>query len=206
MTTINDFWDLDLGSVRPVTVLGKGPSFERYGGRLGDELIVGINQVCAKTPVDICIASHVEPLEEVREVLPSLRAVLVPYFPLYGWNGSHDKRFDEHEVLKSLKNVWCYNPFWSADRITPSVSPIIQSFGTTGHHIVQLLAGRDFKDFSLFGIDGGRKRYGKKYYADGFTHDSKEYFLQGKIPADFDEFWAYYFQMRRKHGLTLRFM
>lgn len=198
----------NLGGRKKAVILGKGPSYEKVHG-LGlsdyppsEYFWVGINQACLNPRAEALIASHVEPVgESVRGGFSG--PVITPVYPLYGWNSSHDKQFQEHGEYGDL-NVYSYVPYWCADRV-PTPKPV-QSFGTTAHHIVQMLAEMGVKDFTFFGIDGGRKAYGKKYYADGFEHDSKEYFEQGKIPADFDKFWEFYFQLRRKYGLRYEFI
>lgn len=202
--------NFDLGGRTKAVILGKGPSFEKVEGvNLKDYpcfewLWVGVNQAMAHHRCEIGIASHVEPVEEWAETL-KLREqpVIMPAYPLYGWNASHDKRLDEHPGLAELE-IYDYVPYWCSNRVA-EVHPI-QSFGTTTHHIVQMLAEMGVGEFVFFGIDGGRKAYGKKYYADGFRHDDKRYFESGKAPANFDDFWEFYFQLRRKYGLRYTFV
>lgn len=210
----NDYMDFrsnfNLGGRTKAVILGKGPSFEKVG-EVGlydyyrdNYLWVGINQAGAHKRAELAISSHIEPIGEIRPALIERGTPLVtPVYPLYGWDSHHDKRWSEHEETKGLE-VYHYVPHWCADR--EASSKVVQSFGTTAHHIVQMLAEMGVKEFVFFGVDGGRKSYGKKYYADGFQHDSKQYFEQGKIPANFDDFWTFYFQLRRKYDLRLTFM
>ena len=199
----------DLGGRTRAVILGKGPSFEKVGNVEQfeypgcDWLWVGINQAMIYKRAELGISAHVEPVVEVAEILRDRKqSVVIPAYPLYGWNASHDKKLKEHKELDGL-DIYDYVPHWCSNRVA-EVHPV-QSFGTTAHHIVQMLAEMGVKEFVFFGVDGGKKVYGKKYYAEGFRHDDKRYFESGKIPANFDDFWEFYFQLRRKYGLRYTF-
>lgn len=186
-----------------VIVLGKGPSFAKWHGRAEfSDLIVGVNQA-AMYGCDFCIVSHVEPAVEVYGNDPTT-PIVTPYYPIYGWTQETDMRADEYSDLKGA-DLYGYNAYWQGRNLVGD-SPVIQGDGTTVHHLLNLLIPRGFKHFVFYGVDGGAKAYGKQYYAEGFRLDAKKYFESGKTPTDFDRFFPYLFQLRRKYGLTYEFI
>jgi hypothetical protein len=197
---LKDFCDLKLcGS--SVVVLGKGPSFKYWDGVVEfSEVVFGVNQAALAEGVDYCVVSHVEPAVEVFRACPDM-PILIPYYPIFGWKQSVEDRVEVYKDLEGA-NLYGYNAYWHKP---VGRGEVAQGQGTTVHHLVHLLAGRGFKDFSFYGVDGGQKVFGKQYYHEKFRLDDKKYFESGKIPTNFDSFWPYLFQLRRKYDLQYSF-
>lgn len=189
--------DYDVVTDRAV-ILGKGPSFEKWEEEKDDFgldwLICGINQVGNATEVDLSICAHIEPALQLRKQ----KMLVMPYKPIYGWDSRSDHFLGDYKDLN--QPLYGYNVYWQGPTRYSS-SDVIGGEGTTAHSLVELLARKGVKEFVFFGVDGGKKVYGKKYYASGFDHDSKQYFEKGKLPTDFDQFFSYFFRLRRKYGL-----
>jgi hypothetical protein len=152
---------------------------------------------------DFCVVSHVEPAVEVFRHDPTT-PIVTPYFPIYGWTQETDMRADQYKDLEGA-DLYGYNAYWQGRNLVGD-SPVIGGSGTTVHHLLNLLIPRGFKHFVFYGVDGGRKAYGKQYYAEQFRLDQKKYFESGKSPTDFDAFFPYLFQLRRQYGLTYEFI
>jgi len=180
-------------------ILGKGPTFSRWEDEkhgYQDHLICGINQASNEADVDIAFCVHYEPAIELR----SQEALVMPYKPIYGWDQKSDKFLGDYQDILNYHNVYGYNVYWQGPT-KYSESPHINGEGTTAHHIVDILRRKGVKEFVFFGVDGGKKIYGKQYYDPKFRLDDKKYFEQGKIPTDFDDFFQFFFRLRRNHGL-----
>lgn len=200
--SLKDFADFKVFGNR-VIVLGKGPSFAKWDGRVDfSDLVVGVNQAAMAADADMCVVSHVEPAVEVFRAKPSM-PIVTPYYPIFGWTQETDMRADQYHDLAGA-DLYGYNAYWQGRNLVGD-SPVIGGSGTTVHHLLNLLIPRGFKHFVFYGVDGGRKAYGKQYYADNFRLDAKKYFESGKAPTDFDAFFPYLFQLRRQHGLTYEF-
>lgn len=195
-----DFSDLKVFGTR-VVVLGKGPSFGKWhGGIEFSDLVVGVNQAALVADVDFCLVSHVEPAVEVFRAKPEMD-IVIPYYPICGWNQSVTTLAEDFPELRGAR-LYGYNAYWHK---AVGGSHVAQGQGTTVHHLVSLLANREFELFQFFGVDGGAKAYGKPYYHESFRLDDKKYFESGKVPTNYDSFWPYLFQLRRKYGLTYEF-
>lgn len=198
--------DAEINNLSAV-VLGKGPSYEGYKGGGGFEC--GINQVIRRRDLGLWIFAHIEVLWSCMDVIGDTKIIVAPYHPIYGEEGSQrmDLTFEEHVGPDFLEThgdrIYLYNAPWQNVRYGGSKQVV--GTGTTAHHLVHLLAMKGVKHFDFYGVDGGRKVYGKKYYADGFDHDPKKYFEAGTVPADFDTMWVTYFELRRKYGLSYYF-
>ena len=200
---MRDFEDLKTFGNRCV-VLGKGPSFAKWGGKAQfSDLVVGVNQAGLASGVDVCVVSHVEPAVEVYRA-NSTMPIIIPYYPIYGWAQQTDMRADEYHDLKGA-DLYGYNAYWQGRNLVGN-SHVVQGAGTTVHHLVNLMVRRGIKLFVFYGVDGGKKAYGKQYYAENFRLDDKKYFEMGKVPTDFDSFFPYLMQLRRQHGLTYEFV
>lgn len=187
-----------------VIVLGKGPSFVKWDGRAEfSDMVVGVNQAALFADCDLCVVSHVEPAVEVFRAKPEMD-ILIPWYPIFGWTQETDMRADQYHDLAGAE-LWGYNAYWQGRNLVGD-SPVIGGQGTTVHHLLNLLIPRGFKHFVFYGVDGGRKAYGKQYYAENFRLDAKKYFESGKSPTDFDAFFPYLFQLRRQYGLTYEFI
>jgi hypothetical protein len=186
-------------------VLGKGPSFERWDSRQAEfsDFVVGVNQAAQFSEVDACVVSHVEPAVEVFRAKPEC-PIVTPYFPIFGWTQETDMRADQYKDLEGA-DLYGYNAYWQGKNLVGD-SAVVGGSGTTVHHLVHLMMRKGFKHFVFYGVDGGRKAYGKQYYASEFRLDDKRYFQTGKIPTDYDSFWPYLFQLRRSNGLTYEFI
>jgi hypothetical protein len=187
-----------------VIVLGKGPSFVKWDGQAEfSDMVVGVNQAALVADCDLCVVSHVEPAVEVFRAKPEMD-ILIPWYPIFGWTQETDMRADQYHDLAGAE-LWGYNAYWQGRNLVGD-SPVIGGQGTTVHHLLNLLIPRGFKHFVFYGVDGGRKAYGKQYYAENFRLDAKKYFESGKSPTDFDAFFPYLFQLRRQYGLTYEFI
>lgn len=186
-------------------VLGKGPSFakwDKYWAEFSD-CVVGVNQAGLADGVDFCVVSHVEPAVEVFRGNGEV-PIVIPYYPIYGWTQETDMRADQYHDLDGAE-LYGYNAYWQGRNVVGG-SPIVQGQGTTVHHLVSMMVDKGFKSFFFFGVDGGQKAYGKQYYADSFRLDDKKYFEMGKAPTNFDSFFPFLFQLRRRHGLSYEFI
>jgi hypothetical protein len=182
-------------------ILGKGPSFSRWEqdkDKYPGALICGINQASNATEVDLAICAHVEPAMELKRQ----KMLLMPYKPIFGWDSQSFHPLSDYKELLESQEVYGYNVYWQGPEKF-SDSPVISGEGTTAHHLVDILARLGIKEFIFYGVDGGKKVYGKQYYAEGFKLDDKKIFEGGKIPTDFDAFFSFFFRLRRKHGLKL---
>lgn len=182
-------------------ILGKGPSFAQWEANKAshnNDLVVGINQASNHAEVDMAICAHVEPALELKPQ----PALVMPYKPIFGWDSQSFHPLWEYKDIINNQNVYGYNIYWQGPW-KHGDSPHIGGEGTTAHHAVDLLARKGVKEFIFYGVDGGKKVYGKQYYAEGFKLDDKKHFESGKLPADFDAMFSFYFRLRRKYGLKL---
>jgi hypothetical protein len=123
---------------KPILILGKGPSIERFKEvALEEFFVICINDVGDKIPVDLSFFIH-------GESIPEDKPVLIPYYPHIG---KKPGPLSPH----SRQDAYHYNLCTG-----PSVnSPVITQDGFSIHALLNILGLLGNRDIYTVGIDGG---------------------------------------------------
>ena len=149
---MRDFLEEFVPPVKPVLIIGKGPSLQRISEfDLSDYYTVGLNDVFFYVAVDLASTPHIHELEAGHKYGEFWRAheFLIPY---YVWKGL-DHWVPIQETPYRYLKMYCYN----TDNPVPQVgdSQRIGHEFFSIHHVIELFALKGVKTFKTIGIDGG---------------------------------------------------
>lgn len=187
----------------PVTVVGKGPTFDRFRGQPRDSVVIGINQAAIACEAHVVVVTDLDVLDGdyLHRIKPT-SLVILPWYPHY--KNKPNIKLNLRALCKPqslLQEVLVKGRLGSyrTDRVPfdwPGPSgpnwPRIRVRGFTGCAVLNLLFTSGIRSVSTAGIDGGTQ------YSEVFkdltplTNGQKSFAIQDREIA-----------LLRKRGMTI---
>jgi len=151
------------GAIKPILIIGKGPSFDKHIDILLDKyIVIALNHVGSKINSDITSIIDIEVMIDVGDMIEKKsKYLLTPYVPHKNFNASEKNILQYAEEIPSLKKM--YNEgriIWynlNTTKTEKNGSAVYLGGVNSGDTLFALLACNNIKCVYSLGIDGGDK-------------------------------------------------